>query len=188
MDATLNARSAIDPTADEAAEALAWVRARRAVDAVEEIRSNDWARTFELTTGSSRVFLKLVPPNRAHRLTHLVEIAHRFPEQVPVVLACEASRGWLLTADHGGRDIDDESDQELEQLLSTLAGMQSAMAHDSALLARLDRFAWERMPHELMQFLERDDEQATEPPFGAARFIGAAAARRHATCCARDCS
>jgi hypothetical protein len=166
--------------ADVPADALAWAGQHVAVNAAEAVRSNDWAKTYMLTGAGPSAYLKMVPAQRARQLAHCADIAGRFPAHVPEVLAFDAQRGWLLTADHGGQELGDDDDQaEAEQrmLLASLAGMQVQASRDPAWLAGFDHVDPTQMPRRLLQFLAADG--GVVAPLGAAAFIGAPAAARY---------
>lgn len=176
MDALLT-----DPPTLEA-DALNWAKAYVPVDAVQQIRHTDWARTFRLDGAAATAYLKIVPGNRAQQLGHMPDIAARFPSYVPRVLAVDPNRGWLLTAKHDGSDLDDdEPESQLSALVDGLARIQTLAMRDSEFLAGLERFDPAQMPGQLLHFLELDAraKDSATPPLGAAQFIGVADAKRY---------
>lgn len=82
--------------------ALSWAESHFAYNDTNLLRNSPWARTYRLNGQSGSAYLKIVPDHQATVLHTAALLAQRFPGRVPGVLALDAERGWLLSADHGG--------------------------------------------------------------------------------------
>lgn len=162
-------------------QALNWAHAHWAFDDAALVSRAPWATTYRLLGGAHDAYLKLVPPASAPAVGLAARLAARFAGQVPAVLAHDEARGWLLSADHGGRTLDyDGPPEPLLALMRSYARMQAALRHEPAAWQGLPRVELERLPAQLLAFLQ--------PPAGlplpagevsAGFFIGAEAAARY---------
>lgn len=65
------------------------------------VRDRAWATTWRIPTADGDVWLKACAPSHAFEPELVAELARCRPDLLPRVLACDAARGWLLTADAG---------------------------------------------------------------------------------------
>ena len=181
---------ALSQTVERPADADAFDWARRAVafDEAELISASPWAKTYRLVgesgAGGAAAYLKLLPPHQVAVLTSTLALTGAFEHQLPRVLAHDASAGWLLSADHGGRELDyDAEATDLVAVVQTYARMQVAGVGLPALRAGLPRPDLKRLPHRLLAFLNRQSASGlddTGEPVGADYFLGADDAARYA--------
>jgi hypothetical protein len=61
-------------------------------------------------TASVDAYFKAVPPAYGWEPTATAVLARRFPDRLPTVIAVDAARKWMLTADYGGQALADERD------------------------------------------------------------------------------
>ncbi len=172
--------------------ALAWAAKTFAFGPVERVSQAVWATTYRLelappATGknsahaaaapgpAARAYLKLLPPSHAAMAASTQQLAQRFAQHIPTVLAHDAGQGWLLSADHGGRTLDyDSPDAELLTLMRGYARLQADAAGDAALLAALPHAQLASLPQRLLNFLKPAAEVTPVPgQVQAEYFLGA---------------
>ncbi|MEE1750523.1 hypothetical protein [Streptomyces sp. JV184] len=68
---------------------------------VEQFLVSPWACTLRAPTDRGHVFLKAAPPGFPHEAVLTERLGSWFPDNIVPVLAVEAERGWLLSADIG---------------------------------------------------------------------------------------
>jgi hypothetical protein len=90
----------------DTAAALEWIRtvAPTAKEMVLE-RERAWAAIYRVPTTGAEVWFKACSPVQAFEPRLTAELAARWPDRVVRVLAHDAARRWLLTAD-AGRSVD----------------------------------------------------------------------------------
>ena len=112
----------------EAESALEWARSHREIESHHLIQEHPWADTYRLTRGSREWFLKIVKGSSAAKLHHSKEISKAVGTRTPLVIACNAEKGWLLSEHHGGSPLDRKiSTQEKVELLEQYAETQCAI-------------------------------------------------------------
>ncbi|HYL40566.1 MAG TPA: phosphotransferase [Candidatus Binatus sp.] len=82
--------------------ALAWIGASVGPpSSVERHKERAWATTLRVTVGRDTVWFKACQPVQAFEPRLTADLAERWPDRLPRVLAVDDARGWLLTADAG---------------------------------------------------------------------------------------
>lgn len=82
--------------------AEAWIHAHcRPSGRAEVVRDRVWATTSRIPTADGPVWFKACGPSHRFEPELVAALARVRPDLLPRVLACDASRGWLLTADAG---------------------------------------------------------------------------------------
>lgn len=150
-----------------------WVRSRLSVNRVKTHVERPWGATFKISHDDGRAWLKVVPPCLASSVAATARLAALCPEQVPAVLAYDAERGFLITRDHGLRDLSrDAGEDECRQLLATAARIEASCKHDPELLTLLPRLDPIAALDDLMRFLGEDALPALAgASVSAARFL-----------------
>ncbi len=123
-------------------DARSWVHARcdeaglRLTGPVEQRRVRPWSTLLLTPTDRGPVWFKATCPTMRfeaglHRL-----LAELSPRDVPVPLAVDADRGWILSADHGATLGDDHppTTEDWTGVLRTVAQVQQAVADEGARL------------------------------------------------------
>ena len=125
-------------------EALEWARSITPFERTELVSAWPWARTLRLLHG----------PQQARVIEPLAALSQRFARRMPQLLAHDARRGWLLSADHGGRMLDyDAEDSDLQAIATTYATLQAEAARAPELLLGLPQPLLESLPQRLLDFL-----------------------------------
>lgn len=94
-------------------EAVAWIEASlaqrgyRQAGPVEQVRCWQRCCLLRIPTTAGDVYFKALPQMFAHEPALLASLAARHPQQVPVPLALDPDRRWMLMADIGGLPIHD---------------------------------------------------------------------------------
>ena len=133
--------------------ALAWAAEHRAIRRAALIRRSPWGITLRLDAQPGPCFLKCLPPAQAAAAATTAAISALLGDAVSRVLAVDAERGLLLSADHGGHAIaPDAPVEERQAVLQAYARLQAVAVAGldrlsavprwslSELLARVDRF------------------------------------------------
>ena len=171
-------------TVDDAA-AREWARRFVDFDTTELVSDAPWAKSYRLSRGKEAAYLKLLPSQQAGVLEPLAALARRFPVRIPKVLAYDAARGWLISAQHGGRTLDyDAESQDLMALTQAYADLQANSAREPALFNGLPRPVVSELPQRLLDFLRPQVGVAAQRPsaVSADYFLGADdAAKYHRT-------
>jgi hypothetical protein len=88
----------------ERLEAEAWIEAHvNPVGPVELTHERPWSTVLRVPLTDGVAWFKACSRLQAFEPGLTAELFARWPDLVPEVLACDASRGWLLTADAGTR-------------------------------------------------------------------------------------
>lgn len=156
-------------------DALEFARGKVAFDAAELVSSRVWARTYRLSRGEHADYLKVLPTHKASMLAPLAALAGQFRRQIPHVIAFDAKRGWLISAEHGGRKLEyDSPDDDLIELAKTYAKLQADAAKLPDLLNGLPRPDSAALPGLLLEFLRPTELQTDHAAgvVGADYFIG----------------
>ena len=136
------------------ADALQWARTFSAFDSTELVSDWPWARTHRLLRGAEAAYLKLLPLQQAKMIAPVAALAQRFPQRMPTLIAHDSARGFLLSADHGGRALDyDSADEDIRTLAASYATLQADAARSPALFAGLPRPDIAALPQQLLDFL-----------------------------------
>jgi hypothetical protein len=86
----------VDPDADD------WIRAHVVpAGAIELAHARTWATVWRVPTAAGPVWFKACAPVQAFEPPLTAELSARWPDDVPIVIACDRQRGWLLLADAG---------------------------------------------------------------------------------------
>ena len=104
----------------------------------EPLETRAWSRQFRVPTTAGRVYLKCSPPVFGHEAALTRALSGWFPGAVPEVLAIDAGRNWMLTADFGP-DLRSAPPERIRdacaEMVPALAGIQvNAARHVGALL------------------------------------------------------
>ena len=84
------------------AEARRWIAGVVGPDfSLELQKQRAWATTMRVTVGEETAWFKACQPVQAFEPRLTAELARRWPDRLPTVLAVDESRAWLLTADAG---------------------------------------------------------------------------------------
>lgn len=159
--------------------AIEWASGQFAkVWGAELVSDNAWATTYCLSGSSGSSYLKILPSCARGAVPRTLQIARQLPGQVPQVIAADAERGWLLFAEHGGRDV--LTDDELTEVARRFALIQAQVVGSAPLEAALDEVDIVAMPQALMDFLTAPAQSEARSSVGAAYFIGDVQARRYA--------
>jgi tetratricopeptide (TPR) repeat protein len=185
-----NPKNQLDPSLTES-QALEWARRTVPFNAHELVSRWPWATTYRVTLGGTHAYLKiLAQPVSAQHTTLIVE---QFASFAAPLMAVEASRGWLLSADHGGQTLDyDAGDDSLMGLILAGAQLEALAARKIGSLSKLPRSGIEGLTKRLLAFLEVPhgggdspddaddlDEPDPTPPVHAAYFVGRSASARY---------
>lgn len=68
---------------------------------IERLDARAWSRQFRIPTSAGSVYFKCSPPAFGHEAALTRALSEWFPGDVPEVLAIDAERNWMLTADFG---------------------------------------------------------------------------------------
>jgi Phosphotransferase enzyme family len=80
----------------------AWIRTHvRPVGPIEMARERPWATVARVPVAEGMVWFKACGPMQAFEPRLTSDLFTRWPDRVPVVLASDEERGWLLVADAG---------------------------------------------------------------------------------------
>jgi hypothetical protein len=109
------------------AEAEAWVRSvLPGVKSVHQHSSWNGSALLRIETDTGRCYLKAAPGYFRHEGEITALVAAHFPEAVPVPIALDAQRGWMVLRDFGDDDVGAMGLDRWEEALATLASMQEA--------------------------------------------------------------
>lgn len=125
---------------DGLTEALDWARRQTPVEAVALVRQSPWGTTLRLDGPSGAGFLKVLPRAQAGAVATVVSISAALAGAAPATIASEASRGWLISADHGGQPPG-VGFREACDLLRAYAGIQARSLHARDRLAAVPRLS-----------------------------------------------
>lgn len=97
---------------------------------LESVREQPWSIVLRTSTSQGFVYFKASASDGRHEPELLTALAQQWPDQVPVPLATDPHRGWMLLPDYGVplRSLFDETDQIniWERLLPRYAEIQIA--------------------------------------------------------------
>lgn len=168
---------------DLVAEAIDWTRGRFQVDAVTLLRQSPWGITLRLDGPTGACFLKVLPPSQTGSAASVVAISAALAGAVPATIASEVSRGWLVSADHGGQPLGDGLD-EAHELLRAYACIQARSVRVPDRLADVPRLSLSALWSRTRDFLEcRADLAASARRARLADFIGLQQAALMADAC-----
>ena len=143
----------------EVADWLAEVVVRHRLGAIADVasvRERPWGAVLRITTSDRVVYFKADGLGAHHEPLVLAELARAWPGFGPDVLAADASRSWLLMADHGKPmwDVLDMTGQvaTLERLLPLYAEMQASSS--PSVTAWIGAGAPDRRVHRLPALLD----------------------------------
>ncbi len=163
-------------------DALEWARQGFDWHAYEVVADAPWAVTLRLKSPAGQAYLKILARQQSGMIESVARMASHFAGRLPTLLAHDAARGWMLSADHGGRMLDyDSAPEDVLALVRTYASMQVEAARTPALGAGLPQIAVQTLTAQLMQFLA--PASRTDGPAGdgvdAAYFVGSTDAARY---------
>ncbi len=165
-----------------AAPALTWAQTHFAWQAQEMVADTPWATTLRLTSTTDQAYLKLLPWHQRKMVAPVARLAAHFGDRIPPMLAHSSEHGWMLSAHHGGRTLDYDSEPEdLLAVVRTYGQLQANAATQSWLWQDLPRVDIGSLPELLLQFLGAVVPASDPPsaPVGAAYFIGTEDAARY---------
>ena len=127
-------------------EVTAWVAAQlarlglRAAGPLEVVRTRPWSTVLRVPADDRPLFFKATAPLDRHEVPLTLALARWRPDTIPVVLAADLERGWLLLADAGVRLrellAEDRDWRRWRRVLRVYADLQlEASAHVEELLA-----------------------------------------------------
>ena len=99
---------------------------------VERLGTRAWSRQFRVLTSAGYVYFKSSPPAFGHEAALTRALCAWFPGDVPEVLAIDAERNWMLTADFGA----DQRSMPPERILRACAEMIPAFTRIQVNAAR----------------------------------------------------
>ena len=156
-------------------QAMIWSRQFARFSAHELISDHPWSRTYRLNGAKSTSYLKVVPKRQAHALNAISALTIDFAGLVPHVLGLDSNKGWLLTADVGGRSLNyDSANEDLVLMTQTYAALQAKATGSMARYKNLPRIDLSVLAEQLLEFLKPlgqvigDDD----PRVSAEYFIG----------------
>ena len=164
------------------AAAREWAQGFVDFDKTELVSDAPWAKSYRLSRGHEAAYLKVLPPQQAGVLAPVAALAQHFPVRIPKVLAHDAARGWIISAQHGGRTLDYEAhSDDLLVLVRTYARLQADATQEPALFNGLPKPAISELPAQLLAFLQPQpgDSAPTPSVVGADYFLGATDAARY---------
>ena len=153
-----------------------------AFTSAELLRDSPWARTYRLVNDDEPAYLKVLPDHQAAIVPPTVLLSEHFHRHVPKIIAHDVGSGWMLSADHGGRNLRYDSPEEaLRKLLETYARFEVEALALPELLASLRQTDLAALPAALLDFLEPKKTDAGDQAglVGAAYFIGRSEAKRY---------
>lgn len=122
------------------AEVEAWVRkvvpasGAGTVTDLQSVKERPWGAVLRVVTPTGPLYVKVPGPVSRHELTLVASLGPRWPTLAPRLIAADATRGWMLLADHGDpmSDVLDLPSQVrvFEGLLPAYADMQAATTAD----------------------------------------------------------
>ena len=171
-----------EQTVVDDAAAREWAQLFVDFDTTELVSDAPWAKSYRLSRGNEAAYLKLLPPHQAGVLEPVAALARHFPVRIPKVLAYDAGRGWLISAQHGGRTLDyDAESDDLMALVKAYAHLQADSAREPALFDGMPKPVVSELPARLLAFLRPQDGASAEMPSHVAAdyFLGATEAARY---------
>ncbi|WP_284178525.1 phytanoyl-CoA dioxygenase family protein [Rhabdaerophilum sp. SD176] len=134
--------------------ALNWARRHFDYSAHEVIRDVPWGVTLRLTKAETSAYLKLFPKAQARLAASVAAIANLPTGAMARVIAHDASAGFLLSEDHGGRTTNNPDSGTLMALLTTgYAQIQALAAEQLDLLAAVPKLNVVRLLDDVADFL-----------------------------------
>jgi len=124
-------------------EAVAWVDeqlavlGRRPLGPLEQYAISSISAVLRVATDGGEAYFKAVPPLFGHEPALTRELERRHGNRIVSVLATDESRGWMLTADHEGAELEGEDVEALRAIVVAYARIQIAWVGDSSRLAAL---------------------------------------------------
>ncbi|WP_424533152.1 phosphotransferase family protein [Sphaerisporangium viridialbum] len=121
-------------TAAGVREALGWAAAalrdagRQPVGPVEQVKTWNLAGLFRVPTSAGPAWLKTTPPFATCEATAIEVVGQADPGLVPVVLAADPARGWVLLEHIPGADCWNASEEVIREAVSRMATAQAAIA------------------------------------------------------------
>lgn len=113
------------------AEAINWVEAqlgekRISIDGeMEQLRSWHVSSVMRIPTQIGDVYFKANPSVYVREVAIMERLSQHFPARLPSILAADSERGWMLTKDMGGQDLETVSDVSVwEEAIQIYAQMQ----------------------------------------------------------------
>ena len=130
---------------------------------IEQPHVRPWSTVLQVQTDRGRVWFKASTPALAHEARVIEVLAHVRPDNLPRLLATDASTGWMLQADSGPRLSDVMRDRRdivrFEDAMAVYAEMQLDAARSSEDL--IDAGAFDRrlevLPLQFEELLENRD-------------------------------
>ncbi len=161
-------------------ETLKWVAQFAEIERVAQISNLPWSRVYAITKGETRVFLKVVPGERANLVQLVQALSQRFGDLVPQVLGCAPERGLLLMRDHGGQVLGQISGPSKRiDVLTPYAEIQRRSHHEEELLRLVPTLDLTSLYPHFLRFLQ-DPSERPEQRVGLGYYLGAEAAERMA--------
>jgi Phosphotransferase enzyme family len=103
----------------------------------EQFGTSSISVVLRIPTDAGDVYFKAVPPLFGHEPALTRELEERHGRRIVPVLATDESRGWMLTADHEGAELDGDDTEALRAIVVAYARIQIAWVGDSSRLAAL---------------------------------------------------
>lgn len=143
------------PQTNEKADPLRWAEKHITSLASERCTRRPWATTWCLKTSQGDAWLKQLSPVLSRSIDVSVQLATKFPDTVPAVIAADAERGFLLFADHGAKALRRVPDEEQRtRLLSAYANLQAIAVKDQKLQQALPKLPIAVLVDDLIAFLD----------------------------------
>lgn len=156
-------------------QALIWSRQFASFSEFELVSDHPWSRTYRLYDEHSSCYLKVLPRRQAQALNAILALSNEFPGQVAHALGVDLNKGWLLTADVGGRTLDyDSADEDLVLAAQSYAALQAKAAGLMTPYKSLPTTELSTLAERLLDFLKPLDAVVgdDDPQVGADYFIG----------------
>ncbi len=96
------------------------------VGTVEQYSSWNGSALLRIQTDSGRCYLKASPGYFRHEGPVTELLSRHFPETVPMPIALDPERGWMVLQDFGDEDVGDMGLEHWEEALAAMASMQRA--------------------------------------------------------------
>ncbi|MEX0345853.1 MAG: phosphotransferase family protein [Rhizobiaceae bacterium] len=165
---------------NEVDAALGWARRAFAFQGNKIVSDHPWAKTVELSSATSRAYLKIATPPAGGNSLGL--IAEYLSPNVPPLMASDPERGLFLHADHMGEPVGRKPDTATKlSILTTYASVQRKALGHHDLIASLPQIHLDQIYDEFLQFLTPggDDTPKLDSTVGIAHFLGRGSAQKY---------
>lgn len=158
----------------EGDKALKWADDKLPFKQNNLVKEHPWSRVYELNSGSTTTYLKLVPENRRHTLQVSTAIASHFDHKVPQVIAVDENLGLQLEKHHGGIELTSESSiNQKRNLLTTYARIQTEASKARSILETIPLIDIDQLTDDFIDFFktENPDKNLQNGKINAGAFL-----------------